>query len=159
MAQITDLEGLRSQVLKSLFGRRIGLDNDGYLVGPPGVRQPVMGVTDGSTLVSTASATVPAYGVSMVGSTGTSASTGLALDAPVPGVEKTLINVTTGQAVVGTTAAGAFICSTGSITSTFGTITMAAKGAVCELIGLTTALWGVKSVNYISTGGEAVTFV
>ena len=100
-------------------------------------------------------------GFSMVGASAASGTTLYTLAAPVPGVRKVLFVPTTGYAVVGTTAAGAFICSTASITSTYGYITFAGKGNVCELIGLTTALWGVLTNYAITTvtTGNTVSFV
>lgn len=159
MAQNTSLEGLRSQLVTQIYGRRLALDVGDFLVGPKAVREQVEGFTSGTTLMSTGTAALSAYGISMVGSTLTSASTSLTLNAPVPGTKKVLFNPTTGQAVVTTTGAGAFICSTGSITSTFGTMTFPAKGASIELLGITTALWGVNAVSQISTGGIGVTLV
>lgn len=160
MSQNTLLEGLRSQILDSIKGRKFGLDVNSDLV-VRSVRQPVMGTTGGTTILSTASATLPAYGVSMVGSSGTSGATSYVLDAPIPGVRKTIFNPTTGTVVLGTTAAGAFICSTGSATSTYGYATFAGKGNILEMIGLTTALWGVVTNYGISTvtTGNTVSFV
>lgn len=161
MAQDTSINGLRNGIITSLYGRRIGLDSSDYLVGPKAFRDQIEGVSSaGSSIVSTSVASnLSAYGLSLVGATGASATTAYTLAAPVTGVTKRLFNPTTGQAVIGTTGAGAFICSTGSVTSTLGSITLIAKGACIELLGLTTALWGVTQVSQISTGGIAVTLV
>lgn len=155
MAQDTSLNGLRSQLLTQLFGRRLGLsfgnssDNQSadYLVGPKAFREQVEGVSSaGSTITSTAvTNNLSPYGLSLVGATGASATTAYNLAAPVPGVVKRLFNPTTGIAVVLTTGAGAFLCSTGSAASTQGIITLSGKGSGVELFGLTTALWGVMS--------------
>lgn len=152
------LEELRNSVLDSIKGRKIGIDFDGYLTGIPDNRVPVMGSTGGgSTVVSTATASLVPYGVSLVGSSGTSGATAYTLQSPDPGVRKVLFNPTTGVVNIATTLAN-FI-STGSITSTYANITMAGKGASLELIGITTALWAVLDVGQISTGGPNVTFV
>lgn len=147
MAQDTSLNGLRSQLLTSLFGRRLALDSGDFLVGPKALREQVEGVSAaGSTIVSTAVATnLSAFGVSLVGATGASGTTAYNLAAPVPGVVKRLFNPTTGVAQIFTTGAGAFICSTASVTSTQGQINLAGKGSGVELLGLTTALWGVMT--------------
>lgn len=158
MAQNTSLEGLRSQILTQIWGRRLGLDSNNYLVGPLSQRTAVQGVSSaGSTVTSTSVASpLTPYGVSLVGATAASATTGYTLSAPVPGVSKILFVPTTGYAVVTVTTdstgagAGAFICSTASVTSTYQIITFSGKGNYCELIGLTTALWGVKSFSGIS---------
>ena len=167
MAQDTSLNGLRSQLLTSIFGRRLALSagnssdaNVEYLVGIRAVREQVQGVSSaGSTIVSTSVATpLSPFGMSLVGATGASATTAYLLAGPVPGVTKRIFNPTTGQAVVLTTDGGGFIATTGSVTSTFGSITLSAKGAFVELYGLTTALWGITGVSQISTGGIGVTF-
>lgn len=166
MAQDTSLNGLRSALITSIFGRRLALaagnssdSNPEYLVGVRALREQVEGVSSaGSTLTSTSVASnLSPFGMSLVGATGASATTAYNLAAPVPGVTKRIFNPTTGQAVVFTTGAGAFICSTGSITSTLGSITLSAKGAFVELYALTTALWGVTGISQISTGGIGVT--
>lgn len=164
MAQDTSLNGLRSKIITSLFGRRAGLswgnssdNNPEYLVGIRAVAEQVSGVSAaGSTIVSTAVATpLPAYGISLVGATAASATTAYLLAAPVPGVAKRIFNPTTGQANIGTTDAGAFICSTASVTSTQGNIFLVGKGAQVELWGLTTALWGLAqnlAITTVTTG-------
>lgn len=168
MPQDTSVTGLRNQIVTSLFGRRIGLTPGNssdtgihYLVGPTAFRVPVLGVSSGgSTITSTSVATpLPPYGMSLIGASGASATTAYLLSAPVPGVRKLLFVATTGTAVVGTTDGGAFIATSGSITSTYGIMTFAGKGANVELFGITTALWGVIGVSQISTGGPSVTFV
>lgn len=169
MAQNTSLEGLRSQIVTSLFGRRLGLTagnsvdtNIEYIAGPRGFRNSVLGVSSaGSTIVSTSvSSALPAYGVSLVGASGASATTGYTLSAPVPGVRKVLYCPTTGYAVVTVTTdstgagAGPMICSTASVTSTYQVITFAGKGNFVELMGLTTGLWGVVGgLNTLSSTG------
>lgn len=168
MAQDATLVGLRNQILTSLFGRRIGFEpgnssdtNPDYLAGPRGFREPISGFSSGGSTVTSTSVTtpLPGYGPSMVGATAASATTAYNLAAPIPGVRKIIFNPTTGQAVVGTTDAGAFICASGSVTSTLGIITLAPKGSFIELMGLSTALWGVIGIGGISTGGYAVTIV
>src|SRR5262245_41087748 len=151
MARDQTLQGQRNQLITTIFGRRMGLNKDENLAGMQGVLDPIDGFSaGGSTIVSTSvSSNLPAYGVSMVGATGASATTAYTLAAPMPGVPKTLFNPTTGVAVILTSGAGALICSTGSAASTYGTITLSGKGCAVELRGLTTALWGV--VTQIAT--------
>jgi len=163
MPKDTSLNGLRGQIITSVHGRRLGLDTDGFLVGHTGERVTVQGVSSaGSTVVSTSVATpLLNYGVSLVGASAASATTGYTLTAPTPGCRKTLFVPTTGYAVVTVTTdstgvgAGAFLCSTASVTSTQQQITLTGKGAMCELVGLTTALWGVitpAGVTTVTTG-------
>lgn len=164
MAQDTSLNGLRSQLLTSIFGRRLALSpgnsSDGnaeYLVGVRAVREQVEGISSaGSTIVTTSPAagqTLNAYGISLVGATAASASTAYNLNLPIPGVKKGIFNPTTGQAVIAT--GSAFICSTASVTSTQASITLVGKGAYVELWGLTTALWGLAenlAITTVTTG-------
>lgn len=157
MAQDSSLEGLRSQTLKSILGRQLGIDSNDFLVGPKDIRIQVNGWSSaGSTITSTSVASnIPNYGVTVVGATGASATTAYTLAAPTPGVRKSLFNPTTGGVTILTTGAGAFLCSTGSVTSTQGTITFPGKGGCIELIGLTTALWGIignLGITSVTTG-------
>ncbi len=164
MAQDTSLNGLRNQLLTQIFGRRLALapgnssdSNIEYLVGPRALREQVEGFSSaGSTITSTSVASLLSpYGVSVVGATGASATTAYQLAAPVPGVRKVIFNPTTGQANIGTTAQGAFICSTASAASTQGNIFLVGKGAYAELMGLTTALWGLMedlAITTVTTG-------
>ena len=142
MAQDATLQGLRSQLITSIKGRRLALDPNDYLVGPRALREQIEGFSSGGSTITSTSVATPlvAYGVSVVGATGASATTAYLLAAPVPGVTKTIFNPTTGGVTVLTTAAGAFVCSTASAASTQGSITFVGKGACVDLIGLTTAL-------------------
>lgn len=166
MAQNTSLEGLRSQLGTQIYGRRLALAPGNaiqsqieYLVGPRDIRLQVEGVSSaGSTIVSTAVATpLSPYGVSLVGATLASATTGYTLSAPVPGVRKVLFVPTTGYAVVTVTTdstgvgAGTKLCSTNSVTSTEQQITLVGKGAMVELMGLTTGLWAILTPNVITS--------
>lgn len=146
----TSLAGIRATFLTSIFGRRLALDASEFLVGPKDLRVQVEGVSlAGSTLVSTSVvASLSNYGVSLVGASGASATTAYNLSAPSPGVRKVLFNPTTGGVTILTS--GANLISTGGITSTQAIITFVGKGNFVELIGLTTALWGV-----IADGGIA----
>lgn len=163
MAVDSTKEGLRRLILKSLFGRQLGFaDAPGdFIVGPQALANPVDGaISGGSTIVSTSVASnIPSAGITMVGASGASGTTAYNLAAPFPGARKTLFNPTTGVAQIGTTGAGAFLCASGSITSTLGQIIFAGKGGVCELIGLTTNLWGVLSpAPGSASASTAVTF-
>ncbi len=161
MAQDSSLNGLRNQIITSIFGRRLGLSqgnssdtNAHYLVGPVAHREVVEGWSAaGSTIISSAY-NLSAHGLSVVGCTGASATTSYTLSAPVPGVKKMIFNVTTGYGVIAC-ASGSFICSTASAASTQATITFVGKGAYTELLGLTTGLWGLAenlAITTVTTG-------
>ena len=164
MAQDVSLEGLRSQIIHSYDGRKDGRDKDEFSLGLKDIRLGQDGwKTAGTTIVSTSygvgtagSSYLQPFGVSVVGATGASATTGYMLGVPVPGVYKTLINPTTGYAVINTTAAGAFIASTGSATSTHGNITMGGKGCNIQMFALTTALWAALTQQYSSVSTNIV---
>ena len=90
MAQAVTLEGLRSQYITQIFGRRLALapgnqiDNIDYLVGPKDIRKQTLTVTTAST----AADQIPAYGTVLFNTTGasTSGTTYHSLQSPVPGV-------------------------------------------------------------------------
>lgn len=163
MAQDTSITAVRASILTSLFGRRIGLDKNNFLVGPHVTRLGIEGYSSaGSSTPSTGLATLT-YDVTVGGSVASSGTTAASpacqqLPAPIPGVRKTLFNMTTGMFTVGTTAQSAYFMSTGSAGSTYQYATLWAKGVSLELIGLTTSLWGVLG-NNMTTVSTNVSFI
>lgn len=149
----TTLEELRSNVLDSIKGRKLGLNAAGFLQGQLAVRDATTGITGTSTLMSTATAALPAYGISLLGSTLTSGATSYTLADPVPGVRKVLFNPTTGTVTVtlNSTTAGQSIVSTGSAASTYSIINFVGKGAMADLIGLSTLQYGLMTPLAITT--------
>lgn len=130
------------KILTSLHGRRLGLDDKGFLVGTPGTRHPVETITAASTLADS--------GVSVISSTEAIATTLTA--PPYVGCEKVVINASTfANTVVRSTANGA--CSIYASTGTDQegvTVTFAASvRPSLHLIGITTDQWG--AVNSAST--------
>lgn len=133
------------KITTSLYGRRFGLQNmttgitggssaAEFLVGPQGLR-PLVSTSD------TTSANIAAYGVSFITS---AVSSGVyTLDPPIPGVRKTLnINSTSGTVYIKTANGETFTGSTQG--TSFPTIKSTQNNAgVLELIGLTTAVWGI----------------
>jgi len=151
------LETLRSAILDSVKGRKLGLSPAGYLQGQLASVETQSGLAATTTLISTATAALTAYGVSLVGSTITSGATSYTLANPVPGVSKKLINISSGTATVtlDSTAAGQAICST--VGSTGAILTFSGKGASIELLGLSTLHYQVVSNLSGSTGTKLVT--
>ena len=147
------LETLRSAILDSVKGRKLGLSPTGYLQGQLSVKEPQTGLAASTTLISTATAALPAYGVSIIGSTITSGATSYTLADPVPGVRKVLFNGTTGTATVTllSTTAGQGIVSTGSAASTYSVIQFVGKGAMAELVGLSTLHYAMLTPLAITT--------
>lgn len=146
MAQ--SLETLRNNIQTSIFGRRLGIDSDDFLTGfkaPKGV------VEDLTTSTGT---DVINYGVSRV--TGLLSSQGpvqYRLDAPAPGVRKTLVLActSTGSYQFLSTPEGASILC-GSDGTTKSLVNLIGQGGAVILEGLTTAMWAV-----VGFGGFATT--
>jgi hypothetical protein len=147
MAQ--SLETLKNRIKTSLFGRRLGLDNDDYLVGPPDIKREVTDLTSGSTATA-----IPARGI--VNVTGSSLATSGAggtflLSNPVPGVEVTIcnLNADTSAASPGSTAMTFIRPSTAflirSSEGTTETTINLAVGAAVTLVGLSTGYYQVKN--------------
>lgn len=130
-----------NEILKSLYGRRLGLDNSGYIVGAPGVREP--------TELTTAASTLPNFGLSVL--SGSTAD--FTLPAPrVPGITKTIVNASTlstaTMGIVRSTADGfacAFLGSTvaGGMGSTAPAVrlNLVAAGAAVVLVSVSSAIW------------------
>jgi len=142
MAQTTTLEGLRSQILTSVHGRRLGIDPNDYLVGPKDFRKPVASNT-------AVSGTLNAYGVTSIG-VSTAAPT-YSMDYPVPGVEAILAFTTTAVTSLAITinaSTGSYFQTTAG--ATFQTITVSSAtanyiGQTLSLVGLSTSVWMVKN--------------
>lgn len=140
MALTVTLEGIRSRILDSIKGRKLGLDQNGFLTGHPGDVRPITSHTSaGSTAITN-------YGVSLIHTTSNGSSFTLA--APFPGVGKTLIADTTGGGVV-TLAAGSNFVTSASSTQTILTFASSYANQV-NLFGLSTAAYMVAGA--LTTG-------
>ena len=172
MAQKVSFQGLREQIVHSLYGRILGLDKDHFLIGKDIRVQTGEGFTTQTSTnygqiyaVSTASTGFSNFGVSVVGTTSSASSTGspVPLDAPTPGVLKTIYNPTTGSGAITTTGGNggpSYICSTGSVNSTYQYAILTGKGSAVQLLGLTTALWAVMGApNGMTTVSTNVAFI
>lgn len=133
------LSNWADKIRTSIRGRRLGLDDFGFVVGTPGQRHPYESLTSASTMANS--------GLTVLsGSTAT-----FTLQAPPAiGVEKTIVNgssVSTAQmTVVRSTAAGpcSFFFSTG--TERDGVRTdLINSGAAIDLVAVSTSRWGLKS--------------
>ena len=121
-----------SRMRTSLHGRRIGLDGDNMIVGPPALKA---GVTTGTT-----GGNVPAHGVTVLNATAASTFT---IDEPITGVMKRLFcNIATSQAVK--TAAATFVTTLGS---SFRRLTFATSGDGVTLVGISTSQYAVLSLT------------
>lgn len=140
MAQ--SLETLRSNMQTSIFGRRLGLDDADFMVGPKDIKGTIEDLTTATTGTD-----VTAYGTAQFS---TAAGTGPVqhrLAAPVPGVMKKLINGSSSTASLQflSTPNGASIVSASDGT-TKAVVNLLGPGASVTLIGLTTAKWGVVAM-------------
>lgn len=170
MAQTVTLEGLRSQQVFSIVGRRLGfsLGNSShtgeakFLGGMNGIRVPITALTTAST----AAEDVLAYGIVTFGTSTTGGTTFHSLRSPIPGAEVKLINLSTGYQAVwlngGTDTTAVFGVAQGSegvFMTTATSIKLTGKGAWANLVGLTTALWFVNAqVNTtVTTWGTSIT--
>lgn len=119
-----------SNTFKSILGRRLGLDHDGYLSGTFG------GVRSDITVGSSSSTGAHAWGgISRLDST---ASSTFALAAPQTGVTHRIVATKTSTAASMTLASGNILSSTGG--STFAKISLITAGQSAVLVGLSTSL-------------------
>lgn len=153
MAQ--SLQTIRNRASDSIKGRKLGFDlADETLIGPKELKLAVQDLTTATTAT-----TVNNYGIVRQTATGSSQGpTQHLLGAPIPGVKVTLIldSSSTGSHQFLTTAAGAAVRGT-SLGTTAGVINLLGPVSFIELVGLTTALWGVKSRSYYSSTALADT--
>lgn len=140
--------GFAARITTSLFGNRFGLQSmssnvsgtgrsgnpPDFLCGPEDIRMSV-------TTSETTATNLAAYGVSYLTS---AASSGVyTLDPPIPGVRKTVVFGTTGATIYLKTANSETFISTLGTSMTVAKSTQNAMAAL-NLIGLTTAQWGVS---------------
>jgi hypothetical protein len=133
-----------SDILKSFYGRKFGLDKLGFLTGHVGSREPQESVTSASTLDNKGTSVLS-------GSTAT-----FTLAAPlVKGVMKEIINAssisTAAMAIVRSTALGA--CSFLSLSSAFGTSAETAAVRINLInVGAAVRLRSISSAQWAPTG-------
>ena len=175
MAQTVTLEGLRSQLLTSVFGRRLGMaygnSSDAesgiepqYLVGVKGVLTPTLNLTTAST----AADQIPPFGTVYITGNTTSGSTYNGVQNPVPGQGVIIVNGSTMAVTVylngstGTTGVLGYSQPSGAATSglTTGTaVNLPKLGTYVALTALTTGIWFVDS-NWgtsVTTWGSSMT--
>lgn len=149
-----------NNIITSIFGRRLGLQPMStaqtgaskaaeFLVGPEALRE-------GVTTAETTSTNLAPYGVSFVNGTSAASSSVYTLDPPIPGVRKTIVFSSANTPMYVKTANGEKIRTTAD--STVATvISSTLTGAVVELIGLTTALWGLLTNGTTAISRAATT--
>lgn len=141
-----------SIVLKSIWGRDVGLDRNDYLTARVGIKTPALFLgpseTEVDSLAVTTATTATAYvlpqaGTVLLASTAGSSNT-FALPAPLKGVPLLIFvtGVSTSQKV-SSTAAGVTIQSTVSSSNALLTFGSSLAGQAITLAGLSTSLWGI----------------
>ena len=135
------LATIRSKILTSIHGRRLGLDSDEFLAGPKGVRQVVTNATSDTTATA-----IPNHGfVTVV----TTTDDGWTLTDPLPGISVRIATNSTSTGTHTVTPAAATINSTNGIAGS--AFQLVSQGAYIELTGVTTAVWAVTSRGSTAT--------
>jgi len=177
MAQTVTLQGLRDQMIHSLYGRTLGLsfgtpgsttvigreDKPDFLVGVKALRMPVVTLTSATTATSTGDQ-IPNHGICILNPT-TWLSTGFNPVSPVPGVSVQLFNMTSGiqtiyvnNSTLTTGVTFVSMASSGAGGTTAGTGFTLAKNGWAELVGLSTSQWFLKTQMGSSvTSGTSLT--
>lgn len=150
---MTTLANLRNSILTSIHGRRIGLKNGDFLVGPKDLAKATQAIGDPTSTASTTSTEILNYGITSLAVATAAATTGssygtaevagvYALAAPEPGVKKTIYTASNHStmliSVQFSTGVTAINTSAGS---SFGGLSFNAPGQWVELMGLSTAKW------------------
>lgn len=144
------LQTQRNSILTSIYGRRLGIDRNDYLVGPKAEAVQVEDIT------TTAATSASPYGITRVLTTGSTQLGLYSLQAPErAGVRKTLClhSTSTGNMQFQLTGANCWASSGASGTTM---INLKGNGAVVELLSISTTLWA--QINNPSTAQALVLF-
>lgn len=137
---------LRNTIRTSIHGRRVGLGQDGALIGVHGVRSPITNCT-----TSTTATAIPNHGTATVVTT---TNTVWTLTDPDNGSEVTIATAST------STGNHAIVPAAATIISTNGTagssIIMQGVGAFIKLVGISTSQWVVAARGGSTTAGATV---
>lgn len=154
----------------SIFGRRLGLQklssaqsggSYGFtevLVGPDAFRGAATTAEVAAPAASGVASNMRAMGISVIGGSTIGGTYTYPLDPPIPGLRKFIAQSSTDAKVLIRLASSALGSAPNLLTSagsTFNTITLSSQTGSVELIGLTTALWGI--VNGSTLTGNSFT--
>jgi hypothetical protein len=156
------LETLRNNIMTSLYGRRLGLDKDQFLVGTKALKVATQTLTSGTTATE-----IPNYGATNITVTTAAASTassvgttevGLswAMEAPAEGVEKLIY---LGLTTTGRSTAGGVVRFGTGVTAYDSSITSSATGAKLDGTGAWLRLWGLSTAQWMVLGKSTSTSV
>lgn len=156
---------LQNSILTSIYGRRLGLNKNEFVVGPKDIALATQDIGTGTTVSSTGTEILN-YGITSLSVATAAATTGssygtaevagtFALAAPEPGVQKTIYTASSHStmliSVQFSTGVTALNTSAGS---TFGGLSFNAPGQWVKLIGVSTSKWLMAG---ISTGASLAT--
>lgn len=159
---MSSLTTLRNSILTSIYGRRLGLNKNEFVVGTKDLAKATQDIGTGTTASSTGTEILN-YGITSLAVATAAATTGssygttevagvFALAAPEPGVEKTIYTASSHStmliSVQFSTGVTALNTSAGS---TFGGLSFNAPGQWVRLVGLSTSKWLMAG---ISTGAS-----
>lgn len=141
------LDNIRSKILTSIHGRRLGMDVNEFLCGQKDIRKVVTNATSDTTGTN-----IPNHGFHTVATTTDDVWT---LTDPIPGVSVVIATATT------STGDHAIVPAAATILSTNGTagssIIMNGIGAEITLRGLSTAVWmASRGGSTLATGATVV---
>lgn len=136
------LETMRNQIQTSIFGRRLGLDSNEFMVGPKDHRVQIEDIS------TTAATSCSNYGHTRFLTSGSSQTGVYTLQAPVPGVRKSFSLQSTSTGTMQVTATNAaFLSASGSSVAVVSLIT---GGAFADMIAVSTAYWQLLSGSTIA---------
>lgn len=141
------LESLRNQILTSIYGRRLGLDVNGALVGPKHVRPAITAATSDTTGTKLLN-----YGYNSVVTTTDDT---WVLDNPYVSAEVTLMTGSSSTGVHTISMGDSVAYSTNGIAGA--NVVLTGPGAAMTLLGISTAIWqvvgcaGSTPSNYVSS--------
>jgi hypothetical protein len=129
-------------VLTSIHGRRVGLSSSGYLAGSALGLDMLHGAITSPTAATsdTTGTTITAYGLTTVD---TSTDDTWLLAAPIPGVRKILYTGSTSTGIRTIKRENATFAIRSSASSTLTTIVAQGGGLTLELIGISSAIYGI----------------
>lgn len=131
------LDALRNEIVTSIWGRRIGLDKDGFVIGQTDYRLPVTNATSDTT-----GTVIPGYGWTSVDTT--TNDTWL-LGPPVVGAFKYLYTGSTSTGIRTVTRNAATFAIRSSANSTAVGFIAQGGGLLLTLFGVSSAIYGVVS--------------
>lgn len=133
------LESLRNQYKTSIWGRRLGLDNNDFVIGLKGLRTQV------EVFTTTAASSASPFGTTVAAASGSSQESAYTLQAIPVGGEKILRQVSSSTAGQMFTPAAGVSILTASDGSSLGQITLYGNGASAILQALSSLYYAVIS--------------